>query len=234
MRILKSGRTGARLTRRVLLGRGVVGGAAVVLAPWVMGACGPSPADSGPAAATAAGTTAPRRGGVLRIGLASNIPDFDAQSSPSYLTQHPTAPFYNMLVQPSDDMKSVVPDLAESWTIAPDGKTYTFKLRPNVKFHNGDVLTSADIRYSLERLISPPTGILSPRKVNLANIISIETPDANTVFKKLFRYAYDNPHSIFLWEQQRIYAVAKGVQWTPIKGIPYLKFGKATQTGKAP
>ncbi len=44
-----------------------------------------------------------------------------------------------------------VPLLADSWTISPDGKTYTFKLHPGVKFHNGDAMTASDVAYSFQR-----------------------------------------------------------------------------------
>jgi len=50
------------------------------------------------------------------------------------------------------------PDLAESYTIADDGKTYTFKLRKGVKFQNGRELTAADVKYTFERLVNPETG----------------------------------------------------------------------------
>jgi peptide/nickel transport system substrate-binding protein len=49
------------------------------------------------------------------------------------------------------------PDLAKSFTISPDGKIYTFKLREDVKFHNGRKLTAEDIKYSIERAINPKT-----------------------------------------------------------------------------
>jgi len=56
---------------------------------------------------------------------------------------------------------NVVDDLAESHTISPDGLTYTFKLRKDVRFHNGQPLTAEDMAYSLRRVLDPKT--VSPR-----------------------------------------------------------------------
>jgi len=68
--------------------------------------------------------------------------------------------------------------LATTWE-TPDDKTFTFHLRPDVKFHNGRAMTSADVKFSLERIMDPKTN--SPWLSQLAPIASIETPDAQTV-----------------------------------------------------
>ena len=76
-------------------------------------------------------------------------------------------------------------DLAQSWTVAPDLMTYTFKLHPGVKFHDGTTLTSADVKATYDRLRNPPPGVVSTRKATFGDIGTIETPDANTVVFKM-------------------------------------------------
>ncbi len=63
---------------------------------------------------------------------------------------------YGGLVTIDKDLK-IVPDLAESWTISDDKKTYTFKLRGDAKFHNGKAVTAQDFKYSIERAADPKT-----------------------------------------------------------------------------
>ena len=72
--------------------------------------------------------------------------------------------------------------LAESWTVAPDGKTYTFKLRRGVTWHDGKPFTSADVKFSLEEVWKK----LHPRgRVTFAKVTAVDTPDANTVVLRL-------------------------------------------------
>jgi peptide/nickel transport system substrate-binding protein len=69
--------------------------------------------------------------------------------------------------------------LAKGYKVSADGLTYTFTLRSGVKFHSGRTLTSADVKYSLEKVLSPTSQ--SARKSQLQVIKSIQTPDADTV-----------------------------------------------------
>lgn len=82
-----------------------------------------------------------------------------------------------------DRTGKIVPALAESWTVAADGLTYTFKLRPGVKFHDGADLTSADVKFSFERAVAPDSK--NATKKVFAPISAIETPDPLTVVLKL-------------------------------------------------
>lgn len=84
---------------------------------------------------------------------------------------------YDTLVQ-SDRKGNYTPGLATSWTSSADGKTWTFKLRQGVKFHNGDAFTSADVKYTLERYAFDKTV----RSVNdwPSALVSVETPDDYT------------------------------------------------------
>ena len=56
-----------------------------------------------------------------------------------------------------DSELNVVADLAESWDISPDGRVYTFRIRPDATFHNGKQVTAEDVRWSLERATDPLT-----------------------------------------------------------------------------
>lgn len=85
---------------------------------------------------------------------------------------------FDQLVRVGKDGKSVDPDLASSWDISPDGLTYTFHLRPNLKFSDGTPLKASDAKFSIERAINDKTslwGFLFPTDVTTT------TPDDVTV-----------------------------------------------------
>src|SRR6195952_4127518 len=104
---------------------------------------------------------------------------------------------YEALYQPTD-AGPVVPQLADGYTVSDDGLTYTFKLKSGVTFHNGDKLTSADIKSSIERVTAENSK--SSRKASLKTIASIETPDDSTVVIKLSAKSISLPYNLsYVW-----------------------------------
>ena len=75
---------------------------------------------------------------------------------------------------------SITPLLAESWAIDPDGKSYTFKLRKGVKFHDGEAFDASDVKFSFERA-KAEGSTNKAKKAVFDNISRIETPDPFTV-----------------------------------------------------
>jgi peptide/nickel transport system substrate-binding protein len=78
-----------------------------------------------------------------------------------------------------------VGDAATEWKIAPDGLTYTFKIRPGIHFHDGSALTAADVKATYDKIIFPPQGVRSIRKNAYTAVARVEAPDASTVVFKL-------------------------------------------------
>lgn len=141
------------------------------------------------AAALPAAAQAPKKGGILNFAVVAEPPTLDCHATGTFAMVHPVSPQYSTLLKyagPHDKLKAVG-DLAETWETAKDGLSYTFKLRKGVKFHDGTDLTSADIKASYNRIINPPEGVISQRKVVHQDIGDIETPDAHTVIFKMKR-----------------------------------------------
>jgi peptide/nickel transport system substrate-binding protein len=128
----------------------------------------------------------PKKGGQLKFAVSAEPPNYDCHANSSFAFIHPVRPHYSTLLEFDPvNYPKIRGDLAESWTISPDNLTYTFKLRPNVKFHDGTALTSEDVKASYERIVRPPQGVVSLRKAAYDDISTIETPDPQTVVVKL-------------------------------------------------
>ena len=136
----------------------------------------------------AAGPVVPRTGGELTFLVPAEPPSYDAHREETFALMHPAAPHYNTLlrIDPFDKTGTrVVGDLAESWAVSPDKRTYVLKLRRGVKFHDGSELTSRDVRATYEKIINPPPGVTSARKGEYLEIEIVQTPEPYIVAFKL-------------------------------------------------
>jgi peptide/nickel transport system substrate-binding protein len=130
----------------------------------------------------------PRYGGELVLAVPSEPPSYDGHREETFGVIHPLAPHYNTLlrVDPSDKTGTkLVADLAESWSMAKDGRTYTFKLRRGVKFHDGSEMTSKDVKASYDKIIFPPQGVASDRQGQYGVVEAVQAPDPSTVVFRL-------------------------------------------------
>ena len=141
---------------------------------------------------TAAGADEePKYGGTLTYMIPADAPpSFDGHRESTYATVHSVAPFYSVLIRINPENPASTTDfVCDLCTEMPqptdDGKTYTFKIRSDVKFHDGSPLTSADVAASYNAIIFPPDGVLSARASNYLMVDRVEAPDPMTVVFRL-------------------------------------------------
>ena len=128
---------------------------------------------------TPAGAWAQPRKDTLVMAMTLEPPGLDPTAgAASAIAEITLYNLYETLTKVHSDSK-VTGLLAESWTASPDLKTWTFKLRSAVKFHNGEPFSSASVKYSFERAVAKEST--NKDRAVFANIERIDTPDANTV-----------------------------------------------------
>ncbi len=138
-------------------------------------------------AASAAADEPPKHGGTLVYLIPADAPpSFDGHRESTFATVHAFAPFYSLLVRINPDNPSSTTDIVcDLCTEMPkptdDGKTWTFKIRPGVKFHDGSPLTADDVAASFNEIIFPPPGVLSPRLSNFMMIDKVAATDPATI-----------------------------------------------------
>src|SRR6476646_133981 len=133
----------------------------------------------------------PKRGGTLTYMIPADAPpSLDGHREGTFAMIHATAPFYSVLMRvnpdnPSDTTQFVCDLCTAIPTPTDDGKTYTFKIRTDVKFHDGTPLTAADVAASWNKIIFPPKGVLSVRQNWWSVVDAVESPDPTTVVFRL-------------------------------------------------
>jgi len=129
----------------------------------------------------------PKTGGVLRYGITMRPPHFDVHQSGTINNLGSQGCMFDNLIRrdPRDSGRTIIPDLAHSWEIAKDGKTYTFFLRKGVLFHDGAELTAEDVKATFDRIAKPPQGISISRSILFKAVGEINARDKYTIEFKL-------------------------------------------------
>jgi peptide/nickel transport system substrate-binding protein len=133
----------------------------------------------------------PKQGGTLTYVIPADAPpSFDAHRETTYATIHSAAPYYSVLIRvPPDNPASTTEFVCDLCTEMPKptdgGKTYTFKIRQDVKFHDGSKLTAQDVALSWQYIVKPPKGVVSARQSFYEMVDSVQATDDYTVVFKL-------------------------------------------------
>lgn len=142
------------------------------------------------AAGTAFASEVPRRGGTLIYAVDAEPPNYDCQGTTTFAAMQTLSPHYSRLIKfDPDNYPGIQTEAAESYTVSSDNLTFAFKLKSGIKFHDGSLLTSADVKATFERIRNPPPGVISVRKAAYEDIAAIDTPDPQSV---VFRLAKPN------------------------------------------
>jgi peptide/nickel transport system substrate-binding protein len=123
----------------------------------------------------------PVRGGTVVQAISADPPTMNPGTTTDTQAWSLMGKLFNGLTHLDNDYRSH-PDLAESWTVSADGLTYTFKLRRDVKWHDGKPFTSEDVKFSYTEVLPRyhPVGRLS-----YSLVTAVETPDPYTAVVKL-------------------------------------------------
>lgn len=134
---------------------------------------------------TPPGNVVPKKGGTITVALKSEPDTLDVHKSSGLTVVDEIGSFIGGALVTIDPVSGEVkPSLAESYTISPDGKTWTFKIRSGVTFHDGTKLTAKSFTLTYERLLDPQTGSKSTQFL-VESIKSIRAPDDQTLILEL-------------------------------------------------
>jgi peptide/nickel transport system substrate-binding protein/oligopeptide transport system substrate-binding protein len=141
----------------------------------------------------------PKQGGDIVVTYKDDITTLDPAIGYDWVNWSMIKSLYSRLMDYAPGTPNPIPSLAESFTVSPDGLTYTFKLHKGVKFSNGREVVASDVKYSIERAVDPKTqgpgagffgaikGFEDETAGKVTTLSGIETPDALTVVFNLSR-----------------------------------------------
>ncbi len=111
----------------------------------------------------------------MRVGLNADPPNLDPHQSTAAVDRQVFQSLFDKLVD-VDAGFTAVPMLATSWTLGNNGRTFTFKLRPNIVFHDGTPFNAEAVKYNFDRMLDP--AFASPRRfeINLVQRVTVVDP----------------------------------------------------------
>lgn len=132
----------------------------------------------------------PKHGGTLTYTFQPEPPALSTIATTAVPVAIASTKIFESLLEYTGPDLQPKPGLALSWTVSPDQKVFTFKLRPGVKWQDGQPFTSADVKFSIEKIIKP---LHARGKIYFGHLASVETPDPLTVV-----FTLDKPGPFFL------------------------------------
>src|SRR3989449_3502735 len=149
--------------------------AVTLILATVIAACAPT-TSSGPSPTSG---NQPKKGGTLILARAGEVTNLDPHKVPTFTSARFSELVYSYPMPLAENL-GVQPYLAASMpTTSADGKTVTVKIRSGVKFQNGDPLTSADVKYTFDRIIDTKTAAVA--RSFFTDVDTIAAPDDTTV-----------------------------------------------------
>src|SRR3989442_14137846 len=125
--------------------------------------------------AAAISTAASPRGGTLRVGLNADPPNLDPHQSSAAVDRQVFQNLYDKLVDINQNLE-IVPMLATSWQIADGGRTYTFKLRQGVVFHDGTPFNAEAVEFNFQSMVGKIVWAAPFHEVRLVTHLSVGFP----------------------------------------------------------
>jgi oligopeptide transport system substrate-binding protein len=206
---------------------------AVLLAAFVAAGCATAPAPA--AAPSEAGEAAPAAGEALTLRLAtvSEPSTLDPNLAEDYYSITPVEQMFLGLTNINNETAAIEPELAESWTISDDGTVWTFNLRQDAVWSDGNPVTAKDIEYSVKRAVMPETAspyayVLYSIK-NAAAINQTAVPTDTYDIDSLGVKAIDDYTVEFTLESPAAYFESISSMWTlrPVPSWAIEEFGDA-------
>lgn len=162
----------------------------------------------------------------ITIGIPQDLDSLVPSLSQGAGTQEILFNIYEGLIKPDSD-GNLIPAVASDYTMSEDGLTYTFTLRDGIKFHNGNPVTVADVKYSIDTCAGLNGG--EPVISAFSNIESVETPDEQTIIITLKESSSSFLAILATVEAAIVPADVDDLQTNPIGTGPYKFVSRSLQ-----